>query len=221
MVASDLLAAKQAMIETDQTTKTGRSARRASGTRKKLLDSAADMFNTVGFDACTIEDITERADVGKGTFYRHFEDKYAIITTLVETTLGELRNQLRAVRGAARQPPELLQSFFDVHSALFTSQPEAFLLLFQGRLQLKFHRGQAEALEHAFQAYLTEMEQALAPLLPPPADAVRARRVVCALVGFVSGFISVAGLGARKEEVSAGLAAVRQPFLSAAGEILQ
>ena len=209
------------MTESEQTTKTGRSARRASGTRKKLLDAAAEMFNTVGFDACTIEDITERADVGKGTFYRHFEDKYAIITTLVETSLGELRTKLRSVKGDARQSSELLQSFFDVHSALLASQPEAFLLLFQGRLQLKFHRGQAEALEHAFQAYLTEMEQALAPLLPPPVDPVRVRRVVCALVGFVSGFISVAGLGAKKEEVSAGLTAVRQPFLNAAGDMLK
>ncbi|MHC4192589.1 MAG: TetR/AcrR family transcriptional regulator, partial [Planctomycetota bacterium] len=34
-------------------------------------------------DAATVEEITEKADVGKGTLYQHFSDKEDIVVTLV------------------------------------------------------------------------------------------------------------------------------------------
>jgi len=51
-----------------------RTQRRASKTRNRLLKAALSVFAEVGTDATTIEMITQRADLGKGTFYRHFAD---------------------------------------------------------------------------------------------------------------------------------------------------
>jgi AcrR family transcriptional regulator len=48
-------------------------------TRQLLLHAFADLYSEKGFQAITVHDITERANVNRGTFYSHFEDKYAIL----------------------------------------------------------------------------------------------------------------------------------------------
>ena len=48
-------------------------------TRQLLLQAFSDLFSEKGFHAMTVQDITERARVNRGTFYTHFEDKYAIL----------------------------------------------------------------------------------------------------------------------------------------------
>jgi AcrR family transcriptional regulator len=179
------------------------------------------MFNTVGFDACTIEDITERADVGKGTFYRHFEDKYAIITSLVESALGDIRRQLRVPRESVRQLPDAVLHLFDTHAALFTAQPDVALLLFQGRMQLRFRRGQSEGIEQAFQAYLTDLEQFLAPYAGGSRDPARLRAAACSAAGTIWGFLSAANLVMRKEELGPALASVRLSYLAGIQEMLK
>ncbi len=48
-------------------------------TQQLLLQAFSDLFSEKGFHAMTVQDITERAGVNRGTFYSHFEDKYAIL----------------------------------------------------------------------------------------------------------------------------------------------
>lgn len=44
-------------------------------TRNKLIAAATAVMGRKGFDAATISDITEEADVGFGSFYNHFDSK--------------------------------------------------------------------------------------------------------------------------------------------------
>ncbi|MBA2396927.1 MAG: TetR/AcrR family transcriptional regulator [Ktedonobacteraceae bacterium] len=48
-------------------------------TRQLLLQAFSDLYSEKGFHAMTVQDITKRARVNRGTFYTHFEDKYAIL----------------------------------------------------------------------------------------------------------------------------------------------
>ncbi len=48
-------------------------------TRQLLLQAFSDLFSEKGFHAMTVQDITERARVNRGTFYTHFEDKSAAL----------------------------------------------------------------------------------------------------------------------------------------------
>ncbi len=48
-------------------------------TRQLLLQAVSDLFLEKGFHAMAVQDITDRAKVNRGTFYTHFEDKYAIL----------------------------------------------------------------------------------------------------------------------------------------------
>ena len=48
-------------------------------TRRLLLQAFSDLYSEKGFHAMTVQEITDRARVNRGTFYSHFEDKYAIL----------------------------------------------------------------------------------------------------------------------------------------------
>ncbi len=48
-------------------------------TRQLLLQAFSDLFSEKGFHAMTVQDITDRASVNRGTFYTHFEDKSAAL----------------------------------------------------------------------------------------------------------------------------------------------
>jgi AcrR family transcriptional regulator len=59
--------------------------RRVKRSRKLLQDAFRELLAEKGFHAISVQDVAERADVNRGTFYAHFPDKYA----LLETVAGE------------------------------------------------------------------------------------------------------------------------------------
>ena len=52
--------------------------RRIARSRRALVDAAERLFGERGVDAVSIDDLIGSADVAKGTFYNHFEDKAAL-----------------------------------------------------------------------------------------------------------------------------------------------
>ena len=68
-----------------------RSERRRLETRRRLIDAARRVMSEKGVDACTINDITEAADVGQGSFYNHFESKAALVAVVIEGLAGEIK----------------------------------------------------------------------------------------------------------------------------------
>ena len=55
--------------------------------RDAILAAALKEFSTRGFAAARLEDVAQRAGVGKGTIYLHFHDKEALFQELVTTML--------------------------------------------------------------------------------------------------------------------------------------
>ncbi len=56
-----------------------RTERRRLQTRQQLLEAATALMGEVGYAKLTIKGITDRADLGYGTFYLHFENLDAIV----------------------------------------------------------------------------------------------------------------------------------------------
>jgi AcrR family transcriptional regulator len=67
-----------------------RRERRAAETRVRLFRCALQLFAERGFPNVTVEDITEAADVGKGTFFNYFETKDHVLGVMVEIQLGKV-----------------------------------------------------------------------------------------------------------------------------------
>jgi len=51
---------------------------RVTRTRGLLVQSFNDLLNEKGFDRVTVQDIADRAQVNRATFYSHFRDKYVL-----------------------------------------------------------------------------------------------------------------------------------------------
>lgn len=70
---------------------------RGEATRKKLLASAEVEFGSKGFPAASVSSITQRADVGQGTFYLYFHSKEEVFATLVRELGRQQRQQIAEV----------------------------------------------------------------------------------------------------------------------------
>ncbi len=66
-----------------------RHQRRRLLTRKQLIQAAVELVLEKGYEAVTILDITDRADLGRGTFYIHFNDKEDILWSAIQDGLKE------------------------------------------------------------------------------------------------------------------------------------
>jgi AcrR family transcriptional regulator len=81
----------------------GRRERRAAETRVKLFRCALALIAEHGLANVTVEDITEAADVGKGTFFNYFPTKEHVLGVMAEIQLGKLEEA--AARVAAGDEP--------------------------------------------------------------------------------------------------------------------
>ena len=73
-----------------------RTERRKRITREKLLNSALDLMAQKGYEGVTVNEITEAADVGFGSFYNYFESKEAIYTELLDTLFEAFADDMEA-----------------------------------------------------------------------------------------------------------------------------
>lgn len=79
----------------------GRRARRQAETRARILRAALDLFARQGFFATTIEQITEAADVGKGTFFNYFPSKEHALAGFGELQVLKVQGALTELRQGA------------------------------------------------------------------------------------------------------------------------
>src|SRR5271169_4664392 len=87
-----------------------RRQRRSAETRERLFHSALELFAQKGFAETTVEDITEAADVGKGTFFNYFPSKDHILLAFGEMQLSKLESAIELARSSGEPMPQFLRS---------------------------------------------------------------------------------------------------------------
>ncbi|HEX2996720.1 MAG TPA: TetR/AcrR family transcriptional regulator [Anaerolineales bacterium] len=75
------------------TTPLSRHERRRQQTRKLLIETTVQLVLEKGYEAITIQDITDRADLGRGTFYIHFKDKEDVLWTAIQDLIREMESE--------------------------------------------------------------------------------------------------------------------------------
>ncbi|HMD56181.1 MAG TPA: TetR/AcrR family transcriptional regulator [Solirubrobacteraceae bacterium] len=109
---------------------TDRRARRREQTREKLLEAARALFARQGVDNTRINEITDEADVGFGSFYNHFESKEAIVETVLAKTVGAQGAAVEAITAQLDDPAEVISAAHRYFVRLARSDPEwAWLLV--------------------------------------------------------------------------------------------
>lgn len=190
-----------------------RQIRRTRATRRRLLKAAKELFAEKGIDLTTIDDITARADVGKGTFYYHFSDKNEIIAEQIRNVLEGLVSTMEDRCSGQTDLSSLLESIIQAHIDFFSSRWEDFVLYFQGRADLKLKEGYS-GLELPFKEYLEAIETLIDSVIKQPLDKGLLRRMGCAVAGFLSGYYSFSVIASEDDDVDANLQSLRGVLVS-------
>src|ERR1700683_2420662 len=85
----------------------GRRERRRTETRERIFRAALKLFTQRGFLETTVEDITDAADVGKGTFFNYFPTKEHVLATFGAERIAIIE---RAYEGARSSDGPVLRS---------------------------------------------------------------------------------------------------------------
>ena len=96
-----------------------RRSRRSAEIRERLFRAALEVFSRKGFTESTVEDITNAADVGKGTFFNYFPSKDHILLAFAEMQLARLQHAV----DEARENKVPIRQFFRSLVSLMTAEP--------------------------------------------------------------------------------------------------
>ena len=56
--------------------------RRSMKTKREILQAVHSLMDEKSFEDITVVDIVNRADISRGTFYLHYEDKYIMLGSI-------------------------------------------------------------------------------------------------------------------------------------------
>jgi AcrR family transcriptional regulator len=71
--------------------------RRSKRTRQLLGNALVELMLEKPFDEITVQDILDRADIGRSTFYAHYSDKENLLMSEIERVIYQLDAYTRAV----------------------------------------------------------------------------------------------------------------------------
>ncbi|WP_447975293.1 TetR/AcrR family transcriptional regulator [Nitrospira sp. Kam-Ns4a] len=187
--------------------------RRKEKTRKALMEVALALFYEKGIYWTKIEDITEEADIGKGTFYQYFETKEKLLRALLEEGLEASLARMHEAAVGAADGAALLCALIRAKLDFYLEHPEYLLFFHQVRGWLQLKTQSVTELREVYDRYLDRVGKLLRPAVPEGLDQeARARWLALTLSAFTSGLVTYALLfdGAgdvarRRDEIQAQL----------------
>jgi AcrR family transcriptional regulator len=119
-----------------------RRERHRTATRERLLRAALRLFAERGYLETTVEDITDAADVGKGTFFNYFPTKEHVLATFGDERIAVIQRAAEEARrtkghvlpviknlatylaGLSGETPELLRSIYAANASCAPARAE-------------------------------------------------------------------------------------------------
>lgn len=87
-----------------------RQTRRKSETRGKLISAAKTLIAKQGVESTRIQEITDEADVGFGSFYNHFASKDELVEAVLSEILTSQADTVAAVISQLDDPAEVISA---------------------------------------------------------------------------------------------------------------
>lgn len=102
---------------------------RRTANRPALMGAAEELFGLRGFANVSIDEITARAGVAKGTFYNHFADKADIANHIALEIRTGLRERIGEMKSTSTDPARHLAIAMSLFLHLAIEQPNRALIL--------------------------------------------------------------------------------------------
>ena len=115
------------MSETEDTRSdaVGRQQKKAES-RRRILDSAKDIFFRDGFMAANLDEVAEKASVAKGTLYRHFESKADLYVAVLAENGKVFTDKIAQAPADSSSAVEQVRSISKFYLSHWTEHPEYF-----------------------------------------------------------------------------------------------
>jgi AcrR family transcriptional regulator len=98
--------------------------RRKARTRQALIDAAVRLIAEGRGDRASIQEITEAADIGFGSFYNHFESKEQLFDTASNEVLERWGRMIDAASAGIGDPAEVFSTSLRLSARLSWTHPE-------------------------------------------------------------------------------------------------
>ncbi len=105
-------------------------------TRERVLEAALSVFSEKGFHVATMDEVAERAGVGKGTLYRYFANKDTLFNELVRQRLEELENKARTILDGEDDALTMITKYLRVYFEFFDRNQNLYRLIVQERIDI-------------------------------------------------------------------------------------
>ncbi len=102
-----------------------------SDTREKILTAALEVFSSKGFHGTTVDEIAERAELGKGTVYRHFHSKKGLFSELIRSKVAELEQAVAGAIDPRADVLEFIEAYLRIYFAFFDRNRNLYKVLIQ------------------------------------------------------------------------------------------
>ena len=86
--------------------------RRRVRTRQMLRNALLELIDEKGYESVTVQEITDRADLSRATFYLHFKDKDDLLVATLQAMYDDIRDALTVKEGATMQPNHVALNAF-------------------------------------------------------------------------------------------------------------
>lgn len=101
--------------------------------KQELISAAVQLFKDKGFEAPSVDEITSRTGIAKGTFYLYFKTKSDIIAAVLENILEQLEGRINGVMANAPvDAPQALRAVLEAQARFASEQPVVMSLLTGG-----------------------------------------------------------------------------------------
>jgi AcrR family transcriptional regulator len=115
-----------------------RRERKKEETRRRIFEAAIALFRAKGFEATTVDEITEKADVGRGTFFNYFPKKEAVLAYLSEERLTMVQEHAAELLAGAEPVRENLLDVYLYAASAWEQDRELSLYIFDEWLKRAF-----------------------------------------------------------------------------------
>jgi AcrR family transcriptional regulator len=140
-----------------------RSERRKINTFKKIIRASYKTFSKKGLFRATFDEITEEADVGKGTIYCHFRNKLDLISYLTKKSIDDLLGYCRQEITGIEDPHEIIKKLVNAHFTFFWKKKALFNVLFfiRGALHQDFENRYIREIQNHYKKYISFLADTL------------------------------------------------------------
>jgi len=122
-------------------------------TKKKIIEVGENLFSEIGYDATSVQDICDKAEISKGAFFHHFPTKEFLFLEILNEYLFKLDNQMNEIEKKSKNTLKAMEKMVDILEEIFVTSKGKFTIFLEFLRKSSKDSEIMEKLSNQFQKY--------------------------------------------------------------------